>query len=143
MPICRMSGLTLIPHLEALPPQRVLKYAAARKLIIQTQFIDPGHQRQIGRRRWARQATAAYPAAPEHFSPLREGRVVAPVDNRFELSRRPACPSALGKRLLQCRLPALGVQCVHIHKRPIALLCPGQVPEVCQQLFTPDRVLFG
>ena len=60
---------------DAFAGEQIAEHPAARERIIEMQFVDPAHQRQIGRRHRPGQVIDAAPADPEHLrlsaSPVR------------------------------------------------------------------------
>jgi hypothetical protein len=86
------------PDIVSLADQKSLKHPAARERIIEMQFVNPAHQRQIVGRDRPGQVIHAAPADPENLRLSAHRQVIVPVDHRFALGKSPALPSAPDKK---------------------------------------------
>jgi hypothetical protein len=87
-------------NLEALRDQQVAQHPAARKRIVEMQFVHPPHQRQISRRDRLRLIVEAAPADPELLGLPGQRQIMRAIDHRFALGSSPALPSACSKKSL-------------------------------------------
>ncbi len=83
--------------IEAFANEEVAHHPATRERVIQMQFVDPVHQRQISGGNRSRQIIDAPPADAEGCSLLPDGQRVLTVYHRFSLSN-PALVSAPAKK---------------------------------------------
>jgi hypothetical protein len=68
-------------NLMALLLEKPLEHAAARERIVEMQFVDPAHQRQVGVAHGARQIVDAAPADAEDSGLPAHRQIMLPVDH--------------------------------------------------------------
>src|ERR671913_280965 len=88
------------PNREALRYQQVAQHPAARKRVLQMQFVHPPHQGQISRRDGLRAIIEAAAADPELLGLPGQRQGMQAIDHRFALGHTPALPSACSKKSL-------------------------------------------
>src|SRR5208282_1006456 len=77
--------------------QQIAQHPAARKRILQMQFVELAHQPQLGLRQRMPAIVNTAAADPESLGLLDDSQLVLRVDHRFAFSR-PALLSALSKK---------------------------------------------
>jgi hypothetical protein len=87
----------LSPDRGALAAQQIAQHPAARKRVIEVQFVNPAHDRQIAGRHHAGMVIKAAAAEPQQLRVPYQRKVMVPVDHRFALNS-PALPSAPDKK---------------------------------------------
>src|SRR4029077_336755 len=87
----------LATDLHALVVQQISQHPAARERVVEMQFVDPAHDRQIPRRYWPRLVVQAAPAELQKLRLTRQRQGMRTVDHRLALSM-PALLSAPSKK---------------------------------------------
>jgi hypothetical protein len=82
----------LTPDLEAFGLQQVLQHPLSGKGVIEVQFVDPPHQRQVGSRRRTRQVGDGAAADPQQLGLPVHRQFMVPVDQRFPIANNNLCP---------------------------------------------------
>src|SRR5205823_9731582 len=82
---------------DALPTQQIAQHPTARERVVEVQFVDPPHDRKIGRGHRAWLVIEAAAAEPQNFRLPPQRQSMTAVDHRFALSM-PALPSAPAKK---------------------------------------------
>src|SRR6185503_20135711 len=83
--------------LDAFAVQQVPQHPGAGEWIIEMQFVDPTHDRQLGGRHRSRPVIDGAPAELEQLRLTLQRNVMVPIDHRFA-PNRPALLSAPAKK---------------------------------------------
>src|SRR3954447_5336568 len=103
--------------LEAFGDQQLAQRAAAREGNLETQFIHPAHQREVGSRWGSWPVIDAAPADVQHLGLPRDRQSMGAVDHCFSLGK-PALPNAPAQKInLQRQLSGLGMEHRQVHRR--------------------------